>query len=229
MRKRLGIISLFIVLFVAFITIWNYSYYTGQEEAYVPIENNRPIPIIPSESGVFERSKHALDYTKMPIDEKHQRSMKNYYDNRAFHGAPPSIPHEVNSERDMGDNSCLKCHENGGYVEKYKAYTPVTPHPEKINCRQCHVPKKTNSLFKETNFKRGTTPVAGINNALAGSPPVIPHQLQLRENCLACHAGPSAPKEIRVSHPERVNCRQCHVPNNKVTVDVGDFMRKIGN
>ncbi|WP_299109546.1 nitrate reductase cytochrome c-type subunit [uncultured Tenacibaculum sp.] len=229
MRKRLGIISLFIVLFIAFITIWNYSYYAGQEEAYVPIENNRPIPIIPSESGVFERSKHALDYTKMPIDEQHQRTMKNYYDNRAFHGAPPSIPHAVNSERDMGDNSCLKCHENGGYVEKYKAYTPVTPHPEKINCRQCHVPEKTNSLFKETNFKRGTTPVAGINNALAGSPPVIPHQLQLRENCLACHAGPSAPKEIRVSHPERVNCRQCHVPNNKVTVDVGDFMRKIGN
>lgn len=229
MRKRLGIISLFIVLFIAFITIWNYSYYAGQEEAYVPIENNRPIPIIPSESGVFERSKHALDYTKMPIDEQHQRTMKNYYDNRAFHGAPPSIPHAVNSERDMGDNSCLKCHENGGYVEKYKAYTPVTPHPEKINCRQCHVPEKTNSLFKETNFKRGTTPVVGINNALAGSPPVIPHQLQLRENCLACHAGPSAPKEIRVSHPERVNCRQCHVPNNKVTVDVGDFMRKIGN
>lgn len=229
MRKRLGIISLFIVLFIAFITIWNYSYYAGQEEAYVPIENNRPIPIIPSESGVFERSKHALDYTKMPIDEQHQRTMKNYYDNRAFHGAPPSIPHAVNSERDMGDNSCLKCHENGGYVEKYKAYTPVTPHPEKINCRQCHVPEKTNSLFKETNFKRGATPVVGINNALAGSPPVIPHQLQLRENCLACHAGPSAPKEIRVSHPERVNCRQCHVPNNKVTVDVGDFMRKIGN
>lgn len=229
MRKRLGIISLFIVLFIAFIAIWNYSYYTGQEEAYIPIENNRPIPIIPSESGVFERSKYALDYTKMPVDEKHQRSMKNYYDNRAFHGAPPSIPHEVNSERDMGDNSCLKCHENGGYVDKYKAYTPVTPHPEKINCRQCHVPEKTNSLFKETNFKRGTIPVAGLNNALEGSPPVIPHQLQLRENCLACHAGPSAPKEIRVSHPERVNCRQCHVPNNKVTVDVGDFMRKIGN
>ena len=89
------------------------------------------------------------------------------------------------------------------------------------------LPQKTASLFKVPNFKRGTIPkVGGNNNALDGSPPVIPHQLQLRENCLACHAGPSAPKEIRVTHPERVNCRQCHVPNNKVTVDVGDFIRK---
>ena len=48
--------------------------------------------------------------------------------------------------------------------------------------------------------------------ALEGSPPVIPHGLQMRENCLACHAGSAAPKEIKVSHPTRVNCRQCHVP-----------------
>ena len=49
---------------------------------------------------------------------------------------------------------------------------------------------------------------------MEGSPPVIPHKLFMRENCLSCHAGPSAPKEIRMSHPERVNCRQCHVPGN---------------
>ncbi|TDQ25391.1 nitrate reductase cytochrome c-type subunit [Tenacibaculum caenipelagi] len=229
MRKRLGIISLFIILCIAFIAIWNYSYYQGQEEAYIPIENNRPIPIIPSETGVFQRSEFALDYANMPVDENHQRSMKTYYDNRAFHGAPPSIPHEVTSERSMGENTCLKCHENGGYVDKFEAYAPVTPHPEMVNCRQCHVPQKTQSLFKGTNFKKGTIPAVGINNALAGSPPVIPHQLQLRENCLACHAGPSAPKEIRVTHPERINCRQCHVPNNKVTEDIGNFIRKIEN
>ncbi len=229
MKKRLGIISLFIILCIAFIAIWNYSYYQGQEEAYIPIENNRPIPIIPSETGVFQRSEYALDYANMPVDENHQRSMKSYYDNRAFYGAPPSIPHGVASERAMGENTCLKCHENGGYVDKFKAYAPVTPHPEMINCRQCHVPQKTESLFKGTNFKRGTIPTVGANNALAGSPPVIPHQLQLRENCLACHAGPSAPKEIRVTHPERVNCRQCHVPNNKVTEDIGNFIRKIEN
>ena len=227
MKKRLGIISLFAILFIAFVVVWNFSYQTGKEEAYIPIDNNRPTPIIPSETGVFQRSEFALDYTKMPVDETHQRSMKTYYNNRAFYGAPPSIPHKVQNERNMGDNSCLKCHQNGGFTEKFKAYAPVTPHPEMINCRQCHVPQQTNSLFKGTNFKKGNIPEVGNNNALTGSPPVIPHQLQLRENCLACHAGPSAPKEIRVTHPERINCRQCHVPSDKAVTDIKSFIRNI--
>ena len=227
MKKRLGIISLFVILFICFIAVWNYSYYKGQEEGYTPIENDRPIPIIPSETGVFQRSEFALDYANMPIDEDHQRTLNTYYKNRAYHGAPPSIPHAVSEERDMGGNSCLKCHQNGGYAEKFKAYTPVTPHPEMVNCKQCHVSQKTQSLFKGTNFRRIVVPAVGINNALDGSPPIIPHQLQLRENCLACHAGPSAPKEIRVSHPERINCRQCHVINNKEIKDIGIFIRKM--
>ena len=81
MRKRLGIISLFVILFIAFIWVWNLSYQTGLEEAYVPIENDNPIPIIPSEKGVFERSEYALDYANMPVDETHQRSLKDYYKN----------------------------------------------------------------------------------------------------------------------------------------------------
>lgn len=224
--KRLGIISLFVVLVVAFVAIWNRSYQTGLEEAYIPLEEKDAMVIIPSEDGVFKRSKFALDYAKMPVDEKHQRSLKTYYNNRAYHGAPPSIPHDVADERSMGENSCLKCHQDGGFVTKYNAYTPVTPHPEYENCRQCHVPQKTNKLFKGTNFVKIAAPKVGVNKALVSSPPVIPHQIQLRENCLSCHAGPSAPKEIRVSHPERVNCRQCHVLNNKEVTDIGTFIRK---
>jgi len=227
MKKRLGIISFFVILFVAFITIWNYSYYEGQEEGYVPVDNVKQTPIIPSEAGVFQRSEFALDYVNMPIDENHQRSLASYYENRAYHGAPPSIPHPVNSNGNIGGNNCLKCHQNGGFVEKFEAYAPVTPHPEMINCKQCHVSQNTTSLFKETNFRKIVFPEVGSNNALDGSPPIIPHQLQLRENCLACHAGPSAPKEIRVSHPDRVNCRQCHVLNNKETRDIGNFIRKM--
>ena len=229
MRKRLGIISLFVILFIAFIWIWNYSYQTGREEAYIPIENNNPIPIIPSETGVFDRSEFALDYANMPVDKNHERSLKTYYNNRAYHGAPPSIPHPVKNDRSMGDNTCLQCHKNGGFTEKFKAYAPVTPHPEMINCRQCHVPKNTQSTFKGTNFPRINAPKTGVNNALVGSPPVIPHQIQMRESCLSCHAGPSAPKEIRVSHPERINCRQCHVLNNTKPNDIGNFIRAIQN
>ncbi|MCH4554098.1 nitrate reductase cytochrome c-type subunit [Aestuariibaculum lutulentum] len=223
--KRIGIISLFLILFLAFVAVWNISYREGQEEAYIPIENENPMPIIPSEIGVFERSKFALDYVNMPVDENHQRTLETYYNNRAFHGAPPSIPHPVASERGMGENICLKCHQNGGFVDKFNAYAPVTPHPEMVNCRQCHVAQVTESLFEETNFHKIKAPEVGVNNALDGSPPVIPHQIQMHENCLACHAGPAAPKEIRVTHPERVNCRQCHVPNNKETRDIGEFKR----
>ncbi|TNJ42948.1 nitrate reductase cytochrome c-type subunit [Tamlana fucoidanivorans] len=227
--KRLGIISLFIVLFLAFIFVWNLSYQAGQEEAYIPVDKESSITLMPSETGVFERSEYALDYANMPVDENHQRTLKEYYKNRAFHGAPPSIPHPVVDEISMGENKCLKCHQNGGFVDKFQAYAPVTPHPEMINCRQCHVPQQTSSLFKNTNFPQLNAPEVGVNNALPGSPPVIPHQIQMHENCLSCHAGPSAPKEIRVTHPERVNCRQCHVSNNKEVTDIGTFKRATNN
>ena len=45
---------------------------------------------------------------------------------------------------------------------------------------------------------------------LSNSPPAIPHSLQLRENCIACHTGPGAVVEIRVDHAARGDCRQCH-------------------
>ncbi len=229
MKKRFGIISFFSLLFITFIVIWNYSYETGLETAYVSISNDENKQVIPSEIGIFQQAKSNLDYLNMPIDDQYKRSLATYYDNRAFHGAPPNIPHTVVDERNMGGNSCLKCHENGGFVEKFNAYTPITPHPEMVNCRQCHVPQQTQTLFKNSDFEKIPAPLTGVNNALEGSPPAIPHQIQMRENCLSCHASPSAPKEIRVSHPERINCRQCHVPDNKKTIDIGVFKRKHNN
>jgi len=208
---------------VATIVVWSFSYHTSHEEAYVPVPSLIETYIIPSEEGVFKRSKYALEYVDMPIDKNHERDLNTYYKNRAFYGAPPSIPHEV-AERNMGANSCSTCQDNGGFVAKYNAYTPVTPHPEKINCRQCHVPQKTNSVFVATNWSRTKGSTIG-NKALLSSPPVIPHQIQLRENCLSCHTGPSAPKEIRTTHPNRINCRQCHVINDKKIKDIGVFTR----
>lgn len=222
--KRLFIIFLMVILMIAAIFVWSYSYQTSHEEAYIPVRSLTETFVIPSEEGVFERSEFALEYTDMPIDKNHERSLDTYYKNRAFYGAPPSIPHMV-EERNMGENSCLKCHDNGGFVAKFNAYAPVTPHPEKINCRQCHVPIKSEGLFVATNWSRTKGSSIG-NKALMSSPPVIPHQIQLRENCLSCHAGPSAPKEIRTTHPNRVNCRQCHVINDKKIKDIGIFKRE---
>lgn len=224
--KRIGIISLFTLLFVAFIAIWNNSYYAGLEEAYIPTSIDNSNTFIPSEVGVFKRSEFALDYANMPIDETHQRSLNEYYNNRAFYGAPPTVPHPVEKDGSVGGSICLKCHQNGGFVDKYKAYAPVTPHPELTNCSQCHVAQNTGGDFKANYFEKSQAPKVGHNNALVGSPPMIPHPIQMRENCLSCHAGPSAPKEILVSHPERVNCRQCHVPTQNDAPSDGLFKRE---
>jgi cytochrome c-type protein NapB len=232
MRKRLGIISFFVVIFVAFIVIWNYSYLQGREDAYIPVIDAPSGNYIPSERGAFLRFENPnMDYANMPVDENHQRSLKDYYDNRAYLGAPPSIPHPVAKERSFGGNTCIQCHQNGGFVEKFNAYAPVTPHPEMVNCRQCHVTKNTNTTFTEFNFDKMQPPKVGIgaNNAMPGSPPMIPHQLQFRESCISCHAGPSAPKEIRVTHPDRINCRQCHLPKENRAVqelDTSTFLRQ---
>lgn len=47
-------------------------------------------------------------------------------------GMPPVIPHRV-ADTDTGTD-CLKCHEKG------KQGAPVTSHPERKACTQCHVP-----------------------------------------------------------------------------------------
>lgn len=221
--KRLYFIGLFALLVLTTMIIWSKSYYADQEEAYVQLPVEVEEAYIPNEKGVFERSKFANDYSEMDVNFK-GRDIDTYYKNRAFHGAPPHIPHPIVDDFKIGDKGCLKCHANGGYVTKFKAYTPVVPHPEKVNCRQCHVSVNSNGLFVATSGGDYYKPAVG-NAAFVGGPPIIPHQIQMHENCLACHAGPSAPKEIRVSHPERSNCRQCHVVNNKEKTDIGVFIR----
>ncbi|MGB3649224.1 MAG: hypothetical protein WA992_11925, partial [Desulfobulbales bacterium] len=97
-----------------------------------------------------------------------------------------------------------------GYDVELDAYAPVTPHPEKELCYQCHVPKFTDELFVETDWLSIPPPKLG-NSQMGGSPTPIPHSLQLRDDCIACHAGPAAVVEIRVDHAMRGNCRQCHM------------------
>ena len=41
------------------------------------------------------------------------------------------------------------------------------------------------------------------------APPVMPHSTLMRVNCLACH-GPNGYRGLRTTHPERLNCVQCH-------------------
>lgn len=138
------------------------------------------------------------------------RNLADFYALRQYPGSPPRIPHEVDQSFSAGDQDCLSCHEKGGYSSEFEAFTPVTPHPENTLCYQCHTPVPAeDGYFVESSWKSIESPRLG-RSSLGGSPPPVPHSLQLRENCIACHTGPAAVAEIRVSHAARGDCRQCH-------------------
>lgn len=164
----------------------------------------------------------------------HPRTLSMYRSVRAYPGAPPRIAHGLTDE-EFRSASCNSCHERGGFVPRFGLYAPVTPHPEYSECLQCHVPdadlvgaprpdgtpgglclqchrlEDRTPLFVASDWRVPAWPGLG-GRAMEGSPPWIPHDLQLRGNCLACHGGPGAVEEIRTTHPERTSCRQCHVP-----------------
>ena len=57
-------------------------------------------------------------------------------------GTPPFIPHEVEA-----DTGCLDCHRLG------ENDAAITPHPERVNCVQCHIPQDMDiKPFVESTF-----------------------------------------------------------------------------
>lgn len=138
------------------------------------------------------------------------RTLEEYYSLRQYPGSPPLIPHKV-EEPDLARVECLACHLRGGWTEELKKNTPVTPHPEQEACQQCHITVTEAKLFVETDWQSVAPPRLG-RTALPGAPLPIPHEIQMRGNCIACHVGPGTVATIRVEHPSRGNCRQCHVP-----------------
>jgi cytochrome c-type protein NapB len=154
------------------------------------------------------------------------RNLNSFYELRQYPGSPPRIPHDVPLSLVEDNTDCLACHGRGGYDTEKNAFVPVAPHPEYESCFQCHVPRRTEKLFVETNWQSINPPKLG-KSQMGGSPPPIPHSLQLREDCIACHAGPAAVAEIRVEHASRGNCRQCHVPMI-ATEPVTEFQRNNG-
>ncbi|MBW2368039.1 MAG: cytochrome C [Deltaproteobacteria bacterium] len=148
-----------------------------------------------------------------------ERTLSDYYARRQYAGSPPEIPHPLAEE--WGQKiACLTCHVKGGWTEELKRHTPLTPHPEQTSCRQCHLKAGTDQLFREIDWLSVPPPRLG-RSYLPGAPPPIAHDLQMRENCIACHVGPGAVVTIRTEHPSRGYCRQCHVPD----VPVAPFQR----
>lgn len=130
---------------------------------------------------------------------------------RAYDGAPPVIPHQ-----NFGMN-CTNCHTDAGVDLPGVGFSPPMPHERTAGlsatsrCVQCHLFRATGDLFRGNAFAglRQDLRAGGRQNPLA--PPVMPHPVRMRENCLACHSGPAAREEIRTPHPERARCTQCHV------------------
>ncbi|MGW8265368.1 MAG: hypothetical protein ACWGSQ_03320 [Longimicrobiales bacterium] len=131
---------------------------------------------------------------------------------RLYDGAPPVVPHQ-----DFGA-ACRACHDSRGTAVTGVGFAPASPHEETVEsgatvrCRQCHVFVVTDDLFVRSGFEGLRQDLRAGGRLYDGAPPTIPHSILMRENCVACHAGPGARPEIVTSHPERTRCRQCHVP-----------------
>jgi nitrate reductase cytochrome c-type subunit len=112
--------------------------------------------------------------------------------------APPTIPHDADNP------DCLGCHATN------EVGAPMIPHREIANCLQCHVPQAGGGLFRKNTFGGVAEPVK-LARAYKGAPPVSPHRFFMRENCLACHGRDARPDVVHTSHPDRINCLQCHI------------------
>lgn len=130
---------------------------------------------------------------------------------RLYDGAPPVIPHQGFS------SPCTSCHNAEGMAVAGMGFSPPSPHEitaglsATSNCRQCHVERQTAEVFVESGFVGLAQNLRRGRRLSDVAPPVTPHPLFMRENCVACHSGPAAREEIRTPHPERERCVQCHV------------------
>jgi len=131
-----------------------------------------------------------------------QKNIKTAYNSpskrenlRLFAYAPPVIPHEIY------EDACIDCHADN------ETDAPMIPHSEGTNCRQCHIFQHDVPLFRENSFVRSNLSLKPSNTV----PPTIPHRVFMREKCLACHGENSRQDVLNTKHPERINCRQCHI------------------
>jgi cytochrome c-type protein NapB len=130
--------------------------------------------------------------------------------NRAFNGAPPTIPHAIDQQSDA---SCVACHKDGVLTESLRISR--MSHAFLPNCTQCHVESHPRHLpatvFRENSFAGLPAPTAGPR-AFASAPPQIPHSTWMRSDCMSCH-GYEGLHGLRTTHPWRNSCQQCHAPS----------------
>ncbi len=144
-----------------------------------------------------------------PASNEREAAIKARAERRAYDGAPPTIPHEIDQ---MSTEDCFDCHESGEEVDDVIA--PIMPHAYYTNCTQCHIstaPREGVAVPEVENGFRGVMSSGPGDRAWKGAPPTVPHAIDMRIHCLACH-GPKGKPGLRTPHPDRPNCVQCHIP-----------------
>jgi nitrate reductase (cytochrome), electron transfer subunit len=165
---------------------------------------------------MYEGAVAALGMEVFPVEplkagtpEERVRAAAVRKEHRAYDGAPPTIPHEVDHQDVPG---CLSCHEKG--MKLGGRVAPRISHPSYQSCVQCHVVGDSpRPLARYPDIpKNGFVGMASAGNgsrAWGGAPPTMPHSTHMRDECSSCH-GPTGLPGLRTSHPERQSCVQCH-------------------
>jgi cytochrome c-type protein NapB len=205
-----------------------------------PVRTPRTAP--PADSHAAENVPHAVSYAELPThrlwpnagwhpsladlkfdrpgpfdwvahsEELKQAALADRAKNRAYDGAPPTIPHPVSTQ---SANGCLACHGQGLKVGDRVA--SKMSHALMTNCTQCHVEQA--QAPADTTFA-GVFRAGPGERANPGAPPTIPHRTWMRQDCTSCH-GPVTRPGTRTTHPWLTNCTQCHAPN--AALDQADF------
>lgn len=137
--------------------------------------------------------------------------------NRAYAGAPPTIPHPI---RQDSAAECMACHTEG--LRLREAVAAPVPHEDFASCTQCHVVQEGPVPGANLGHGTGANSFVGLESPIEGTrawniaPPVTPHSNFMREQCLSCH-GPNGRDALRSTHPERESCTQCHAIQNELS------------
>jgi hypothetical protein len=117
---------------------------------------------------------------------------------------PPPIPHELGGRED-----CLLCHDPDGNIKP--APSDHKGRPVEV-CQTCHQPASL-----EVPQTPGVTTSPAATSPASGIAPAIPHDLEERVNCLACHDPDGNVRPAPGDHKGRPVevCQSCHRPGEE--------------
>lgn len=163
------------------------------------------------EGAVASLTRQALPVEPLPVAtaEARAQAVAQRKTHRAYDGAPPTIPHDIDQREVPG---CLACHAEG--MKLGERVAPKISHPPYQSCTQCHVVGESPrplAQYKDVpgNSFVGVASAGSGARAWPGAPPTMPHPTNMRSECVSCH-GPTGLPGLRTSHPQRQNCQQCH-------------------